>query len=180
MTKEGREFDFNQLSAVLAVEWNGRRLVLGADLPDVPGAGWSTAFANEPALADHSALKVPHHGSEPALYEPLLERGDARTVPAWIIAPLASKDLPRLVAGGGADRLLKHAEVIEATALPRAHEQQADRAVRHSITELRPDGRHLVFDRTTGGFPDCFVVLSLPPEGEPTVYRGPGSVQITR
>ncbi len=178
--EQGQEFDSNQLSAALLVEWSGRRIVLGADLPETPGNGWSSAFEVEPTMAEHAAMKVPHHGSEKALHEPLLGRGDGQPIPSWIATPFASKDLPRLAHGGGADRLLEHVAAFDVTALPRAHDDQADEPLRLSINELRPDGRDLVFDQRTIGFPDCYLVLSFPNEGEPAVQRGPGSVQVTR
>lgn len=176
----GTRFDLNQLSAVLVIEWRGLRVVLGADLVETPGAGWSSACDIEPELAAHVALKVPHHGSVSALHEAVLARTLGPAFPNWIVTPKASDDLPNLEPGGGADRLLAHVESFEATALPRAHDQQSGLAERYSLDELRPDGRHLVFDPPTCGFPDGFVVVTFPPGGTPVVHHGPGSMQITR
>lgn len=175
-----RRFDSNDLSCALSVEWQGQRLVLGSDLVERPGRGWTEGLRVQGLLATHAVLKVPHHGSVQALHEPVLTRPVGAPEPTWLLSPFSRQNLPRFDLDGGLDRLLRHVPSVVASGLPRAHADQAGEPREARLDDLRPDGRHLRFDPQTPGFPDCFVVLEVAPDGAIQVTRGPGSVLIQR
>ena len=66
-------FDRNVISTALLLTWRGRRILLGSDLVESPGYGWSNTLVLEPELADHDLFKVPHHGSDQALHDEKLK-----------------------------------------------------------------------------------------------------------
>jgi hypothetical protein len=101
--------------------------------------------------------------------------------PLRVVAPFARKTrLPSFQEGHGVARIVALGGTTYVTALPRRHEEQSGRTESRSLAELT-DHDEIVFDTTTTGFPDCYVLVSIPPGGEPcTVARGPGSVAIAR
>jgi hypothetical protein len=178
--EEGRNFDDNRISAAVELEWAGHRLILGSDLVELPGRGWTSALGDRTDLPKHRAMKIAHHGSVGALHPDLLARPFGTEPPEWLVAPFASKDLPKFSLGGGLDQLLAHVPFVNLTALPRPHAAQSARHHEIAIETLRPDGRHLAFDPVTSGFPDCYVLVELAASGSTRVIRGPGSVRVVR
>lgn len=177
--RAGQSFDPNRLSAALLVEWGETRIVLGSDLPEKPGGGWSRALRRERHLPRHAALKVPHHGSTNALPDRLLRRPRDFNDPVWMIAPYASRGLPDPSPKGGLTRLLRHVERVHLTALPRKYASQSGVPMKMKLRRLQ---RKLPqADITSAGFPDCFVAAVFSP-GNPTpdVQYGPGSVLVMR
>lgn len=177
---QNKAFDKNQISAAIEIEWSGHRFILGSDLVEKPGKGWTEALKVQAALASHSSFKIPHHGSIKGMHAEILGRAGRNASPVWALTPFASRDLPRLSIDGGIDQLLAQVQAIELTALPRPHGMQSAAAEEFRIGALRPDGRHLVFDPSTPGFPDCFVAIEMRSDGSSGVARGPGSVRVTR
>lgn len=176
----GQPFNSNILSTALLLTWRKRRLLLGSDLVERPGNGWSHCFEVEPQLGDHDVLKVPHHGSDEALHDDILRPGARVPDPLRIFAPFSTKRLPSFAAGRGAHRVVSLGGTSYLTGLPRRHDQQSGRAEVRTLTEL---GAHhkISFDPTTTGFPDCYVLVSIPPDdGPPTVVQGPGSLRVMR
>lgn len=77
----------NAVSVALLVEHKGLSMILGADLEETPGQGWTTIISSSVAYASAAAaslFKVAHHGSQnadsPSLWEKMHE-------PIAILAP---------------------------------------------------------------------------------------------
>ena len=176
--RDARHFDPNIVSTALLVEWEGRRIVLGGDLVETPGGGWSTTVAYRPKIAVHHALKVPHHGSRNAQHDSLLAPLGRPGTPAWIVTPFASKNLPRFADNEGADLLLRHNSPLYATGLPCKASAQGVAPGRVKRSDLNSTDS---FRRSPNiaGFPECFVAVSFPPDGTPAnVVCGQGSIVI--
>ncbi|XXY48859.1 hypothetical protein WME91_53530 [Sorangium sp. So ce269] len=171
-------FDKNVISTALLLTWRGRRILLGSDLIESPGYGWSHSLVLDPELSDHDLLKVPHHGSDQALHDEVLRPRARVPDPLRIFTPYSPSRLPRFDVGEGAHRVVCHGGTSYLTGLPRPHAEQSGRAEVRTLTAL---GAHdaITFDPTTTGFPDCFVLVSIPPDGgPPTVVQGPGSLRV--
>ncbi|HQP34194.1 MAG TPA: hypothetical protein PLI95_03410 [Polyangiaceae bacterium] len=102
----------NDASLVIEIQYGDTRVVLGGDLPWLGGpgrtpvaTGWQSTMSAHPALADHTALKVPHHGSAEALHPNLIAPGAAVPRP-WFVSPFAAQRLPRLDEPGGLPRIM--------------------------------------------------------------------------
>jgi beta-lactamase superfamily II metal-dependent hydrolase len=176
--RKGRLFQKNPLSTALEIVWGERRVVLGSDLVERPGRGWSHSLAFEPEIPDHDLLKIPHHGSVEALHDGLLASGARVPGPLRVIVPYNRSDLPSFAPGGGIDRILGRGGTTYATGLPRPHDRQSGQLEARSIAELRAHDT-LMFTPPTPGFPDCYVAVSLPPGGGPPhIERGVGSVRV--
>lgn len=171
-----RWFDRNVISTALLLAWRGRRIVLGSDLVEDPKEGWSHCLALDPELGDHDLLKVPHHGSDKALHDDLLRPKARVPDPLRVFTPYASSGLPRFVAGTGAHRVVSLGGTAYLTGLPRRHERQSGQPERRTLAELSAHGA-ITFRPATSGFPDCYVLVTIPPEGgAPVVTQGPGSI----
>jgi hypothetical protein len=179
--QDREKFDKNEISSALLVSWRGRRLILGSDLVEDPGEGWTASLSVDDSPGDHDLLKVPHHGSDRALVDAVLRPRERVLDPLRLVAPFARKGrLPSFQEGHGVARIVALGGTTYVTGLPRRHEEQSGRAEARSLAEL-VDHDDIVFETTTTGFPDCYVLVSIPPGGEPcTVTRGPGSVAVTR
>jgi beta-lactamase superfamily II metal-dependent hydrolase len=170
--------EHNVLSTALLLEWRGRRVVLGSDLVETPRHGWTHGLVIEPDLGDHDLLKVPHHGSDRALHDDVVRPGTRVPAPHRVITPYSIQRLPRFKPGVGGHRVASLPGSTYLSGLPRRHEEQSGREEERTLAEL---GAHdgIQFDPKTGGFPDCYVLVSFPPDGEaPIVERGPGSLRI--
>jgi len=173
--------DYNRLSSAVRIRWRGSDLVLGGDLVQEPGQGWSTAVAAFSDLAAHVVLKVPHHASAEALYDGLLERPPGAPPPIWLVTPFSSAKLPRFDDGkaGGMRMLHAHVDRIHLTGLPRAHKRQHGSAV-EMTRKAALESAAIDFDPTTIGFPDCWIAVLLPADGsDAVVHHGPGSLIVT-
>ena len=93
--EQGQDYDWNQAATALLIEWEGRQLVLGSDLVEKPGHGWSRAMARFTGIANHVALKVAHHGSSNAQDKGLLARPSGGATPRCLLTPFATEGLPR-------------------------------------------------------------------------------------
>lgn len=183
--RTGKRFDPNRTATALLVQWNETRLVLGSDLIERPGRGWSAAIAHARPrlLSEHHVLKVPHHGSTKALHHPLLKRPKKKNPLAqWIVTPFSCHDLPSFEKDSGVALLLKHVEQVLLTSLPRAHDRQAGdpKELRLSTLARAARSKGPRFDPETDGFPDCFVAVAFNRDGAPRTSFGDGSVRVRR
>lgn len=174
--KAGRRWDPNRVATVLEVRWKRHRLLLGSDLVEKPGKGWSRIERDKRTRAGHAITKTPHHGSEGALQRVWLKPSGPRT-PLFLVTPFARPDLPRLGPRGGVAEMLKHAPVVHLTGLPRAHAHQHGSPLRmkRSAAAKVAEGTQ---DPPAPGWPDSFVVVSLDASGIPRITHGPGSIEI--
>jgi hypothetical protein len=114
--------DANILSGVLEVEYGATRILLGGDLPRFhPGGrrvvptGWDLVMNRHPHLGQHSALKLPHHGSAEAFHPSLMVPGTNRL---WLATPYNRSDLPNVIDMDGLPQLLACQDPIMLTAIP--------------------------------------------------------------
>lgn len=176
--RAGRSFDRNVISTALLLSWRKRRILLGSDLVERPGNGWSHSLVLDPDLGDHDLLKVPHHGSDAALHDDVLRKRDRVPNPLRIFTPFSRQRLPRFSPGKGAHRVVSHGGTSYLTGLPRRHDEQSGQLEARTLTELEAHSA-ITFNPKTSGFPDCYVLVSIPPDGgPPTVEQGPGSIHI--
>ena len=112
----------NEASLVLELVFGRARVVLGGDLPHrrtgagVVDTGWESVVSRHPHLAEHVALKIPHHGSAHARHDALLERHADRV---WLITPYNKQrqPLPRVFDPDGLAAWLEHENAVHATSL---------------------------------------------------------------
>lgn len=175
---EADDFDWNCASTALSLRWKEVDIVLGSDLVESPGEGWSLIARRWSTIGRHGGLKIPHHGSEHALSAKLLSREHGPPDPAWVVAPFASKRLPRFKkrrGHRGAAELLAHVDRLYLTALPRKSVRQPE----GSLTRMTlAEADAFTSDRDHDfAFPDGFVALEFDATGgTPRVSGGRGSV----
>jgi hypothetical protein len=109
----------NAYSTPVLISWEEARIVLGADLPRPQWASVLSS-AREKELSDHSALKVPHHGSTRALPEELVRSGDRGSVAVLTPWHVGRGLLPKLGADGGVAWLLARRSAVSLTSPGRA------------------------------------------------------------
>lgn len=102
-----KKHDYNRAATALLVTWKGRRVLLGADLVEEPGKGWSSAMCQDAALTDHDLYKIAHHGAVRAI-GPQTGKPSSAMVRKWIATPFASQGLPRPNDGEGLSQLARH------------------------------------------------------------------------
>ena len=163
-------YDPNQIATVLDVSWNGHHVILGSDLVEQPGRGWTVAQSR---CGAPSATKVPHHGSTNALHASWIRGG-----PHLAVTPFASSNLPRFDTAGGIARMLAAVHTVHLTGLPRAYSAQGGIPQRLTRRQLERLGDAEI-DPPVPGWPDCYVLLSIAADGTSRLVHGPGSVQIT-
>lgn len=173
-----RQHNYNRAASALLITWRGRRVLLGSDLEETSGRGWTAAMSQDADLRRHDVYKIAHHGSKNAV-GPHVECPSAPQLRVWIVTPFskAFKGLPRFDDGEGLARLLRIEDSIDLTGLPREHERQSGQLEDRLRTVLRDD-RDQEFATSTSGFPDCWVHIRVPSEGVPEISRGPGSVRV--
>ena len=125
--------DLNAISSAMLVEWHGLRLLLGADVPATEWTEIADAFPKLVGnafgrLSDHTAMKVPHHGSRDAMHDAFGEGALGRF---WVITPLRRRwRLPRAEdftgrgEAEGLSRALSFVNEVRLTSLPFAHQQE--------------------------------------------------------
>ena len=179
--KAGQAFNPNTIATALLLEWQGQRVLLGSDLVEAPGGGWTEAVgALSGGWPASAVVKVPHHGSAAAIHHAAVVPAGAATPPELVVTPFAPQRLPKPNAGGGLAVLLSHAPHVHLTALPVAYAEQGVSPDRVSLGALASAPRGLGRSPPTPGFPDCFVAVELRPgAGPPVVSHGPGSLVVT-
>lgn len=160
--------------------WKSHHIVLGADLVEKPGKGWSEVLDFRRGVIEHGIAKVAHHGSVHALHEPLIR---SRQSPErhFIVTPYASKDLPRFDREGGIAALHEHAATVHLTGLPRGHDLQPGAPLKLKRSQLARRQRDWVPDPITSGFPDCWIMVELSARpARRRVVHGAGSIAVAR
>lgn len=168
----------NRIATVLEVEWRDQRILLGSDLDEGDGGGWSEVARRGHVQPGHLATKTPHHGSRGALHDIWLQPSGSRE-PVFIVTPFARENLPRFGSGEGIQEMHRHAAQVHLTALPRRHDRQAGttrRVLRRQLEALGKSSR----DAVPPGWPDCFVIASISHRGKVRLHHGPGSVSVLR
>jgi hypothetical protein len=173
-----RPFDRNVISTALLLSWRGRRILLGSDLVEDPDEGWSHSLVLEPELGDHDLLKVPHHGSDKALHDDVLRPKTRVPDPLRTITPYNTSRLPTFSDGEGAHRVVSHGGATYLTGLPRSHALQSGQVEERTLADLATHDT-MTFNPKTAGFPDCYVLVSIPPDGGASqIEQGPGSIHV--
>ncbi len=125
-------YDRNELSSAILLTWQRVKLLLGADVPNPHWAEICEVFADQ-RLNVHQAMKAPHHGSEEALDDGILQGDPDRF---WFITPYSPKRVPRFEDGRGIHRMLQHVNALHLTGLPRAHDRQMEQPCKAFRREL--------------------------------------------
>jgi len=113
----------NDLSSAMLLQWYKVRLLLGADVTNITQC-WDDISTNYPGLANHHALKVPHHGSENGLHESF---GTGTRNRAWIITPYnKGLKLPRFENNQGIGMSLGYVDAIDLTSLHTRHDRELE------------------------------------------------------
>lgn len=168
--QQGGSYDPNRIASVFDISWKDQHVILGSDLVEQPGRGWSAA---QPRCGLSIATKVPHHGSTNALHASWMRGG-----PHLAVTPFASSNLPRFDSGGGIARMLATVDTVHLTGLPRAYTAQGGAPQHLTRRQLERLG-DAELDPPVPGWPDCYVILSVAADGTSRLIHGPGSVQIT-
>jgi hypothetical protein len=159
--------DPNERSTALEIEWEGTRVVLGADLVESPGKGWSRVLAARSSARSHVGLKVPHHGSPKALHPPLLQRLANESPSLPVLTPYSKGlKLPHFDASSGVAMLLEHSPQVLLTALPQRYSLQSRNPRRFALSELAAGHRPVSDAERVGAFPSCWVHLVFAPGGQ--------------
>jgi hypothetical protein len=164
-------FDYNRAATALLLTWKHRRVLLGSDLVERPGGGWSSAMELED-LGDHEIYKIAHHGSETAHARHLVP-SPGRPARHWVATPFSRRGLPRR---SDLEPLLETEPHVLLTGLPIPHREQSGRP--EDVPSSRLAESSFDFPERTLGFPDCWLAIELPAEGPVRITRGPGSVYI--
>lgn len=164
--------DWNRAATALWITWRGRSILLGADLVEEPGRGWTSA-TGQAQLHTHDVYKIAHHGARKGI-GPQITRALPPKLRAWVGTPFVISGLPKCADNEAMQTLLAIKDEIHFTGLPVGHEEQAleQRAFTRAELKAKPPPPQ----KTTEGFPDCFVSVTLRSSGEPKVHRGPGSI----
>lgn len=172
--RDGRPWSPNRVATAFELQWRGHRILLGSDLDEADGGGWSEVAATRRTRTPHAATKVPHHGSIGAVHPVWIDPMGSR--PCFIVTPFARERLPRFDEGDGVHQMLGYSEQVHLTGLPRKHSSQpAHQPLHERRTALLALGDEPL-DAVTPGWPDCFVIASIAPDGATAVAHGPGSV----
>ncbi len=122
----------NHVSIVLELEFGATRVVLSGDLPRYDKAtsvptGWDLVMARRPELGEHTALKIPHHGSAAATHPSLMRAlpNGAKDGRAWVVTPYNSSRLPRVADLDGLPQILSWKPCVLLTAVPASKAVQA-------------------------------------------------------
>jgi hypothetical protein len=181
--------ELNEISSAMLVEWHELRLLLGAD---VPNTQWPGIAADFPGLANHHAMKVPHHGSREAVHSAFGSGLDSR---CWVVTPFLRQGLPRAEdhASNPADgpeglaRILGYVREVHLTSLPFRHDREVDapcRTTRAAIRDNRRPGRIGRIEQSlnaTEAALDRHVILAFDICGTiRDMLHGPGAVRVSR
>lgn len=186
LTPANWSVDLNAISSAMLLEWHDVRLLLGADVPNSEWPGIAAAFV---ALGNHSAMKVPHHGSREAIHPAF---GNGLRTRFWVVTPFERQDLPRskdtTVTGlvEGIASILSYVDEIKLTALPYRHDREADSPCRTTRPQVRDNVlpvRDTNETRTllaSNNALDRHVIVGFDHTGAVVdVHYGPGSLAIT-
>lgn len=172
--------DVNERATALEIRWKNAQLLLGADLIETPGLGWTRALARRPALREHHAIKVAHHGSLAAQHAPVLQRSAAQAEALTVVTPYSKgHKLPDFAADGGVELLLRHTSRVLMTALPQSYETQNRNPRTWTRSELDALQKPVAAAEPVGPFPSCFVHAAFDAEGA-LILENVAGVAVTR
>jgi hypothetical protein len=179
--QKGQGLDWNQMASALLLEWEGRRVLLGSDLVEKPGRGWTEVMDRSGQAAQHGMFKVPHHGSRAALHGPLLRAASRQAeAPVWVVTPFASQNLPRFDDKGGVAFLQRYVDVVHLTGLPTGYRKQGGQPQRIRRRDLARSTGAWRSSPPPPGFPDCYVQVTFSAgAAAPEIRYGAGSVRVT-
>ena len=165
----------NDLSSAMWLEWHDVRLLLGADVTNKTQC-WDDISANYPGLANHSALKVPHHGSDNGLHASFGTGGRDRN---WVITPYSrGEKLPSFKSSKGIEICLGFVDEVGLTSMHTRHGMEHE-APYHTTRSLIEAGVPI----GTNEEPDCLergIVIGFAPDGTIVERRyGRGTLRIT-
>lgn len=172
--------DVNERATAIEVEWNDARIVLGADLVEAPGLGWSRALSRRALLREHDALKVAHHGSLAAQHDPVLQRLTGEQESFTVLTPYSKGyKLPDFQDGGGIEVLLRHTSRVLMTALPQSYSTQNRTPRRWTRAELKNLHTPIAAAEPVADFPCCYVHAAFDGQGR-LVAENVAGVAVTR
>lgn len=125
----------NDLSSAMKFVWHQVTLLLGADASN---AAWDSIANEYDGIADHQAMKVPHHGSAGSIHHSF-GTGDANRI--WIVTPFAGKRLPRSDADEGLAKSLRYVSTVSLTSLPYSHDREDESPCQASRSNINTDTR---------------------------------------
>ena len=175
--RNGKTFDPNRMASAMSIRWRERTVLLGSDLPEVPGKAWSRLARQRPDIATHDVYKIAHHTSSTAIGPQVGAASGLERV--WVATPFSSSGHPRFADGAGVDLLLRSQTPLAITGLSRPHADQHG-APWHTTRSVLRDAPDIEFDVPSAGFPDCYVMVTLPEVGAPAISFGPGSIRVSR
>lgn len=174
----------NRLATAMTLTWGDLTVLLGAD---VLAVDWAAIAAEYPDLGRHAFLKVPHHGSLPALHESFGAGASGRL---WVVTPYGRQQVPRFEDGQGVAWMLRHVDEVHMTGLPQRHDLQAAAPYRVARRDLLdgtppkvgrrlPDGRHVTYKAPEPKIDSCWIMAAFRRDGTvATVEHGPGSLVV--
>lgn len=178
--------DPNLLSTPLVIEWEGNRILLGAEIPTNVWDDLPEAFSQ---LADHDVLKIPHHGSKRNVSLRFADASEAQRERNWILTPWKrGPGLPQYHNESGLSWLLKKNGKVYATWLPELEDDST--TVATDLRELRERKANPTTAREIDGVPlrsrssdesggfRRYVAVRFSADGEVDVDAGHGSVII--
>lgn len=161
----------NAYSTPVLIEWEDARVVLGADLPTAEWAG-VLGVARSLPLAQHTALKVSHHGSKDSCAGDLVrtaERSAVATVTPWQVGRGL---LPKLGPDGGIAWLLERRTAVGLTSPGRALTQHLPQPVAHSELansvqrRALPGGGSGIEVKASYDPDECWIAVTVTQQGE--------------
>jgi hypothetical protein len=178
----GRAGKENRIATAMLLEWQGARVLLGADVIDTD---WRRIARSVNGLNMHAGLKVPHHGSRGALDDCFGTGGQDRL---WMLTPFSRQRVPRFDDGEGVDWMLQRVGEVHMTGLPQRHDLQNQVPFRVSRRDLLrgkppaagerlPDGRFVAYLPDSPAVHSCWVMAAFRPGGSiAALEHGPGSM----
>jgi beta-lactamase superfamily II metal-dependent hydrolase len=168
----------NDLSSAILVQWHQLRILLGADATN---DAWNSMGEEFPDLADHSVLKVPHHGSRNAIHSAF---GDGRQDRVWIVTPFKRQRLPRAEEGQGMAAMLGFVNQFHLTAMPFRHDLENQTRCETTREAIRDNLRPRKLDRAASDASnrlEARVVVEFGPSGNvKEMWHGRGTVLVQR
>jgi beta-lactamase superfamily II metal-dependent hydrolase len=177
--------DPNVISSPMLVAWENVKVLLGGD---VPNSEWPAIAAAFPDLANHSAMKVPHHGSREAVNASF---GNGLRSRLWLVTPSKRQGLPRandLASDGtpeGLAKILGFLDEVSLTSLPFRHKSEADRPCRTTRPQIRRNAHPVRVGEVNGNLMTSSEALNrhviVGFDGNGTIAEvqyGPGSVAV--
>lgn len=167
----------NDMSSGMRFTWHDVRLLLGAD---VTNASWPDIAGKFADLADHHAMKVPHHASREAIHDTYGE-GDRNRL--WIVTPFASQKLPRRNKGDGLAMALQFVDAVHLTSLPYSHDCEDESPCTTTRGEIDANARPVYAGPVTADTDlraERYVAIAFDKQGQlQGRWNGAGTLEVT-